>query len=152
MHAALGRYPVSVAIPVAWGEMDAFQHVNNVSYVRWLETGRIAYFGKIGFLERMKREGIGPILAKLVIEYRRPVVFPDTVRVDVTTTRIGRSSFTLGYRVWSEAQDAEVLTAEDVIVVMDYRASKTAPVDEALRAAIHALEASAPHPARASHG
>jgi acyl-CoA thioester hydrolase len=151
MHAALGRFPVSVAIPVAWGEMDAFQHVNNVAYVRWLETGRIAYFGRIGFLERMKAEGIGPILAKLTIEYRRPVVFPDTVRVEVTTTKIGRSSFTLGYRVRSEALGAEVLTAEDVIVVMDYRAARTAPVDETLRAAIHALEASAAAP-RASRG
>ncbi len=151
MHDALGRYPVSVSIPVAWGEMDAFQHVNNVAYARWLETGRIAYFGRIGFLERMESEGIGPILARLTIEYRRPVTFPDTVRVDVTTTKIGRSSFTLAYRIWSEALQAEVVTAEDVIVVMDYRASRTAPVDDALRSAIAALEASAKRPPRASH-
>ncbi len=36
------------------------------------------------------------------------------------------------------------MTAEDVIVVMDYRTSRTAPVDDALRGAIAALEASAP--------
>ncbi len=108
MHEALGRYPVSVSIPVAWGEMDAFQHVNNVAYAHWLETGRIAYFGRIGFLDRMKAEGIGPILAKLTVEYRRPVTFPDRVRVDVTATKIGRSSFTLAYRVFSTAQEAEV--------------------------------------------
>jgi acyl-CoA thioester hydrolase len=148
MHDALGRFPVSVTIPVAWGEMDAFQHVNNVAYARWLETGRIAYFRRIGFLERMKAEGIGPILAKLTLEYRRPVTFPDTVRVEVTTTKIGRTSFTLAYRVWSEEQRAEVVTGEDVIVVMDYRTSRTAPVDEPLRAAIRALEASAPADAR----
>ncbi len=152
MHDALGRYPVSVSIPVAWGEMDAFQHVNNVAYARWLETGRIAYFSRIGLLDRMKADGVGPILARLTIEYHRPVTFPDTVRVDVTTTKIGRSSLTLAYRVWSEALQAEVVTAEDVIVVMDYRASRTAPVDDALRSAIAALEASAPRPSRASHG
>src|SRR5512133_863029 len=151
MHGALGRYPVSVTIPVAWGEMDAFQHVNNVAYARWLETGRIAYFGRIGFLERMKAEGIGPILAKLTVEYRRPVTFPDRVRVDVTATKIGRSSFTLAYRVWSTAQEAEVAKGEDVIVVMDYRTARTTPVDDTLREAIAALEASAPQP-RASHG
>ncbi len=144
MHEPLGRWPVSVAIPVAWGEMDAFQHVNNVAYARWIETGRIAYFSRLGFLDRMKAEGIGPILAKLTVEYRRPVTFPDTVRVEVTATKIGRTSFTLGYRIRSEAQQAEVVTAEDVIVVMDYRASRTAPVDERLREAIAALEASAP--------
>ncbi len=144
MHDALGRYPVSVSIPVAWGEMDSFQHVNNVAYARWIETGRIAYFGRIGFLERMKAEGIGPILARLTIDYRRPVTFPDTVRVDVTTTKIGRTSFTLAYRIRSDALQADVATAEDVIVVMDYRTSRTVPVDEPLRAAIASLERSAP--------
>ncbi len=144
MHDALGRYPVSVSIPVAWGEMDAFQHVNNVAYARWIETGRIAYFERIGFLEHMKTEGIGPILARLTIDYRRPVTFPDTVRVEITTTKIGRTSFTLAYRIRSEAQQAEVVTAEDVIVVMDYRASRTVPVDEPRRAAITSLERPAP--------
>ncbi len=144
MHDALGRYPVSVSIPVAWGEMDAFQHVNNVAYARWIETGRIAYFERIGFLERMKAEGIGPILARLTIDYRRPVTFPDTVRVEITTTKIGRTSFTLAYRIRSEAQQDEVATAEDVIVVMDYRAARTVRVDDALRSAIASLERSAP--------
>ena len=150
MHDALGRYPVSVQIPVAWGEMDAFQHVNNVAYARWLETGRIAYFERIGFLARMKAEAIGPILARLTVEYRSPVTFPDTVRVDVTTTKIGKSSFTLAYRIWSTAQQAEVATGEDVIVVMDYRSARTVPVDDALREAISALERSAPPPAKST--
>src|SRR5512138_573393 len=144
MHDALGRWPVSVTIPVAWGEMDAFQHVNNVAYARWVETGRIAYFTRLGLLERMRSEGVGPILGRLAIDYRRPVTFPDTVRVDVTTTKIGNSSFTLAHRIWSAEQQAEVATCEDVIVVVDYRSQRKARVDEALRAAIHALEATAP--------
>ena len=59
---ALGRYPLSITIPVAWGEMDAFQHVNNVSYVRWLETGRIALQGEARELmrnEHVKRLYLG---------------------------------------------------------------------------------------------
>jgi acyl-CoA thioesterase FadM len=72
------------------------------------------------------------------------VTYPDTVRVDATTTRIGRSSFTMAYRISSAGQRAEVATAEDVIVVFDYRAGRSTPVDEALRAAILALEDAAP--------
>jgi len=144
MHATLGRWPVSVSIPVAWGEMDAFQHVNNVVYSRWLETARIAYFTRIGLLERMRTEGIGPIVGRVAIDFRKPVTFPDTVRVDATTRKIGRSSFTMGYRIRSEDQGAEVATGEDVIVAFDYRAGRTVPVDEALRAAIVALEEAAP--------
>jgi acyl-CoA thioester hydrolase len=139
----LGRYPVSIAVPVAWGEMDAFQHVNNVVYARWLESGRIAYFERLGLLERMRAEGVGPILARLGIEYRRPVTFPDTVLVETTVKRIGNSSFTMASRIRSEVQGIEVATDEEVIVLFDYRAGKPTPVDERLRAAIVALERSA---------
>ena len=52
MHDANARYPVSIVIPVAWGDMDAFQHVNNVTYGRWLESARIAYFRRIGFMSQ----------------------------------------------------------------------------------------------------
>ena len=34
-------YPVAVELPVAWGDMDAFGHVNNTVYIRWFETARI---------------------------------------------------------------------------------------------------------------
>lgn len=139
----LGRYPVSITIPVAWGEMDAFQHVNNVVYARWLESGRIAYFDRLGLLERMRAEGVGPILARIGIEYRRPVTFPDTVQVETTVKRIGNSSFTMASRIRSDVQGVEVAADEEVIVLFDYRAAKPTPVDERLRAAIAALERSA---------
>ena len=43
------NYPVSVTIPVAWGEMDSFGHVNNVVYFRYIETSRIAYMEEAGW-------------------------------------------------------------------------------------------------------
>jgi acyl-CoA thioester hydrolase len=141
MDASLGRFPVCVEIPVAWGEMDAYQHVNNTVYLRWLETCRIAYFERVGLVERKLEEGVGAILARVCVDYRRPVAYPDTVRVDATVARIGGSSFTMAHRVFSRAQQAEVAAGESVVVVYDYRSGRSAPVDSALRAAIAALEA-----------
>ncbi len=137
------RDPVSVGIPVAWGEMDAFQHVNNVMFARWVETARIEYLSRIGLMDRMRDEGVGPILARLSIDYRRPVTFPDTVRVGVGTTAIGNSSFTMSFRIWSEAQQAEVASGEQIIVLFDYRAGRTRPIDDRLRAVIAAVEGTA---------
>lgn len=144
MDPAIGRYPVSIDIPVAWGDMDAMQHVNNAVYLRWSETARIAYFERMGFLSSMKDDGIGPILARHTIDYRRPVTYPDRVRVETGVSRIGGSSFTMAYRIWSDALQAEAASGESVIVVFDYRAGKTAPVDERLRAAIAAVQGQAP--------
>jgi acyl-CoA thioester hydrolase len=144
MDARLGRYPLSITIPVAWGEMDAFHHVNNVVYARWIESARVAYFTRIGLMEPVRADGVGPILGRLAIDYRRPVTYPDSVRIDATTTRIGGRSFTMAYRIVSVGQGAEVAVAEDVIVVFDYRAGRSTAVDSTLRAAILAFEASGP--------
>jgi acyl-CoA thioester hydrolase len=138
MSDALGRYPVSVEIPVAWGDMDALRHVNNSVYLRWFETARMAYFAHIGFSDL---EEVGPILARAAVDYRRPVTYPDTVRVDITVSRIGGSSFVMACRMWSRAQQAEVATGESVMVAYDYRAGRSTPVDDRLRAAIVAVEA-----------
>ena len=42
---------VVVAVPVAWGDLDAFGHVNNTRYFRWFEDGRIAFFDAVGIQE-----------------------------------------------------------------------------------------------------
>src|SRR5512141_997748 len=93
-----GRYPVTVTVPVAWGEMDAFEHVNNVAYARWVETARVAYFTRLGLMCPLRVDGIGPILGRLAIDYVRPLTYPDTVRIEATVTRIGKTSLTLAYR------------------------------------------------------
>jgi acyl-CoA thioester hydrolase len=136
-------FPVSVEIPVAWGDMDAYQHVNNVVYLRWLETSRMAYFERLGLVDRKEREGIGPILARTAIDYRLPVTYPDRVRVDISVTRVGGSSFTMSCRVWSTAQQAEVASAESVIVNFDYRGNRSVPIDAGLRERIAAVEGGA---------
>ncbi len=140
MDEQLGRYPVSVVIPVAWGDMDAYAHVNSAVYLRWFETGRVAYFERLGLIERKDQEGVGPILARVAVDYLRPVTYPDSVRVDTTVTRIGKNSFTTAHRAFSKALEADAAAGESVIVVYDYAKARSAPVDDALRAAIAALE------------
>ncbi len=144
MSQPLGRDPIAVSIPVAWGDMDAFQHVNNVAYARWIETARVAYFTRLGLMNPLRADGIGPILARLSIDYGRALTYPDTVRVQATVRSIGKSSLTMGYRLWSAAQQAEVASGEDVVVVFHYQEQRKATVDEQLRRAIHDLEATAP--------
>ena len=44
MNSPVADYPVVIETPVAWGEMDAYGHVNNIVYFRYFESARIAYF------------------------------------------------------------------------------------------------------------
>jgi acyl-CoA thioester hydrolase len=141
----VNRWPVTVELPVQWGDMDSFAHVNNVVYLRWFESARIAYFERAGILERMATERVGPILARQTIDYRLPLQYPDTLRVATTVIKLGKTSFTMGLRMRSRAQGRAIAAeGESVVVMMDYRAGRKVQLWEELRRRIGELEASAP--------
>ena len=131
---------VTSTVPLHWGEMDAFAHLNNVAYFRHFETARIVHFNRLmdeavaldpsfnpdGFI---KGTGLGPILAATSCRYRRQVVYPDTLSTmssvtfdDPSPTDAGISRFTMKYSVTSQEQGgAVVATGEGEIVMFDYR-------------------------------
>ena len=49
---ALQDYPVIYEQQVAWGDMDAFGHVNNVIYYRYIESARVCYLDKLNIFEQ----------------------------------------------------------------------------------------------------
>ncbi len=81
--------------------MDAYRHVNNTLYLRYLEQARLEF---IGFLlgysygdppppgpDALETDGL--VIAELEISYLRPLVFRDrTVQVHTWVTALGRSS------------------------------------------------------------
>jgi acyl-CoA thioester hydrolase len=136
----LAGYSVVIALPVQWGDQDAFAHVNNVVYFRWFESARIAYFRRIGLIAERDARNLGPILASTSCDYRRSIVFPDTVRVGIRATRIGRSSIGLEHRIVSETQNAVAAEGTSTTVFYDYTAGCSHPVPDEVRQAIHELE------------
>lgn len=152
--AELADYRVVVSWPVQWGDQDAYGHVNNTVYFRWVETARIKYMERL-FAEESPAAGGGPlseqepvaerelepILAAISCNYRRQVTYPDTVRIAMRVTRIGRSSIRMEHKLWSDAQQAVVADGEGTVVTFDYAANKSLPVPAAMRAAIVRLEA-----------
>jgi acyl-CoA thioester hydrolase len=138
---ALSRWPLKLPITVAWGEMDAFGHVNHTVYLRWCESARIAYFEATGMLRTMQQTGEGPILARMAVDYRRPVVFPAQIEVAVTVSRLGQSSFVMLYRLTRAPGGEMVAEAESVVVMVSYRSGEKVELSAALRARIAELEA-----------
>ena len=136
----LASFSVRVAIPVQWGDQDAFGHVNNTVPFRWFESGRIAYFRRIGLLDLFQAERIGPILAAISCDYRRQITFPDTLHVGIRAVRIGRSSVGLEHAIVSESQGALVTEGASTIVVFDYGVNKSTPVPASIRRAIETIE------------
>jgi acyl-CoA thioester hydrolase len=142
MPEILEGYPVTLEVPVAWGEMDAMGHVNNIVYFRYFESARIAYFEKMGLIDYMKETGVGPILATTTCRFRIPLSYPDTVRIGAKVVSVEEDRFVMHYLVFSRRHGKPAAEGEGVIVPFNYRQGRKVPVPETLREKIQQLEAS----------
>ncbi len=133
-------FPVVITLPVQWGDQDAFQHVNNTVYFRWLESSRIAYTSRLGLAELMRTQRVGPILASIACDYRRPLTFPDTVCLGARIVGIGRTSLTMEHTLVSALHQAIAAEGRATIVVFDYNANTPVPIPDEIRQAIQVIE------------
>lgn len=135
----LNDFPVQVRIPIAWGEMDAFEHVNNVYYYRYFETARAQYFLEIGLFAMKSATGIGPILAQTSCRYIQPLTYPDQIVVGAKVKSIGNSSFVMEYLIVSDKVGVAA-SGEGVLVVYDFNKSAKTEVPSTIREAIRKIE------------
>ena len=126
----------TVRIPVRWSDMDALGHVNNAVYSTYFEQARIAW------MESAAEDGqpwpgspgTGPVLVAVEAEFKRPVVYPATVVVEVSCEGAGRSSLPLDCRLTVEGEpDTVYATARTTLVWIDLETGRPTPLPDALR-------------------
>jgi acyl-CoA thioester hydrolase len=120
-------------IPIRWGDMDAFGHLNNTVYFRLIEESRIQWFYQLGL--NVLPTGEGPILAHASCDFVRPMTYPATAKVIQEVTRLGRSSVNVDCVIETvEQPGVPWATCKSVIVWMDYATGKSAPWPDHVRA------------------
>tara|TARA_B100001939_G_scaffold269374_1_gene237025 strand:+ start:2231 stop:2668 length:438 start_codon:yes stop_codon:yes gene_type:complete len=131
---------ISTKISVQWGEMDAFNHVNNVVYIRWCETARIELFRNIwgdkgiNMKEILEGSGVGPILANFNINYKIPISYPDNVIIQTRVAHIGNSSFNVEHQVFTEKMSNSVVAeASSVVVMLNYKTGEKFTLDSSMK-------------------
>src|SRR5947209_2935182 len=141
-HELLAGYPVVVEQAVVWGEMDAYQHVNNVVYFRYFENARLEYFRRLDWFDFEKASGVGPILHSTSARFRKPLTYPDTIAVGARVVSLAEDRFTLRHRIVSHGQGAVTTEGEGVIVTFHYGRGEKVPIPDELRRRIEQLEKS----------
>ncbi|MCJ8162551.1 acyl-CoA thioesterase [Acinetobacter zhairhuonensis] len=135
------EYPVVYEQNVAWGDMDAFGHVNNVMYYRYIESARIDYFDALNIFEQK----VLTVVASNQCKYLRPVFYPDQLKIAVRVEELRNSAMRMSYQLFSTAQNALVATAEAVIVCVDQNNMQKAAIPEDIREKILKMEHAVGH-------
>ncbi|CAN5572641.1 thioesterase family protein [soil metagenome] len=118
-----------------WGDMDALGHVNNSVYFTYAEQARIEWL--LRHAGESWDKTMGPILARITMDFKRPVVYPATLVVTLSIERVGSTSFTVRHDIAIEGNEETIYaTGEAVLVWVDYETGKPVPLPEVLQEAL----------------
>jgi acyl-CoA thioester hydrolase len=124
----------ALTIPVRWRDLDAFNHVNNSTYLTYIEETRLYWMSQLP--DEWMNARHSPLLAAVHVNYRRAVSWPATVTVELYCERLGNSSVTVAHRI-IDADDREILYSDgqSVMVWVDPASGKPVPLPEVIRTA-----------------
>ncbi|MDE0546949.1 thioesterase family protein [Microbacterium sp. C7(2022)] len=131
-----------VPIHLRWGDLDAFNHVNNTSMLKLLEEARVRAFwmpvgGEIApdtaVIDSSLASGVLTLIARQEIEYLEPVPYQrDPLDVQMWFGRLGGSSVHVCYEVCSPQETAggqpQKVYARASAVIVKVDAASGAPV------------------------
>jgi len=115
----LKDYPVQIEIPVRWSDMDAFKHVNNVIYLKWVEIARIEYMTKF-ITGDLNNISLGPILARQDCRYIFPVTFPDTVYIGIKVSELQSDRIIFEAKVFSKKYEKLCAIVYNTVMAYDF--------------------------------
>jgi acyl-CoA thioester hydrolase len=119
-------------VEIRWRDLDGFGHVNNSTYLTYLEEARDQYLTEL-LGEAVHRA----VLRRLEIDYRSGLTQEDDyVDVSVRLTGVGTSSLRMDEEIVSVADGRVAATAASVMVHTDASRTASAPWPDAARAAL----------------
>ncbi len=119
------RKLAEVPITLRWRDLDAFNHVNNSTFLSYLEEARIVWLSRL--FKSWDRGAVTPIMAATQLNYRRQLNWPGRVVVELYAERLGNTSLTIAHRI-VDAVDATIVYLDGNVVMVWIDPSSGRPV------------------------
>jgi acyl-CoA thioester hydrolase len=132
------RWPFSYVDTVRYGDLDANRHLNNVTFLQFFESARIAYVATLApeHDPTDPDDDFGLIFAEAHINYRAPAFYEEGVRTWIRPFALRRSSFRMAFRMVSEADGRLLAEGWGAVVGYDYAGGHAIPLSDPLTAAL----------------
>lgn len=128
------RALATIPLHVRWRDLDAFNHVNNSSYLTFLEESRLQWLRTVP--GEWFTEHAMPVMAAVELHYRKPIEWPAEIDVLLSCERLGNSSMTIGNRIVARNDHGCVFADGNVVMVwVDPATGASVPLPDAIRAA-----------------
>lgn len=134
----IAAYKFRQKVEMRWSDCDMLGHVNNSVYLTYAEQGRTGYCAQLNW-DWLKH---GLILAKVEVNFRKPLLHTDKPFMYVRTKSIGNKSFEMEHVIYDEKGETPELIATIMCVgvMVDYKTGITFPVPEEIKQTIRQFE------------
>ncbi len=138
-------WPFSHLDRVRFGDLDVMRHLNNVAFLGFFESARIAFIQSlvVGHSPVTPQNEIGLIFAEAHINYRSPGLFDEQIRTFIRPCLLRRSSFRVEFLMTSDSDGRTLADGWGALVGYNYAAGKPTAIAEQIAAALRASGAEA---------
>ena len=98
----LSEFKLNLEIRIDWSDLDMYKHVNNVSYMRYLQSGRVNFWEVTGIHKMYSNSNRGTMLVSTHCDFKKPLFYPGTASVKTRLDHIGNKSFSLKHLILNE--------------------------------------------------
>ena len=110
----LKDFPFQHPLKTRWRDLDAFRHVNNATFLSYIEDARIFFFKRWGI--NMEKKSL--IVAAVKIDYVNQLEHPSNIIIGQKVSRIGTKSYDIQSAIFKE--DNQLLICESIITSVCY--------------------------------
>lgn len=126
-------------IKVRGYHLDVYQHVNNARYLEFLEEARWDGLEQEEGFQWMTANRIAFVVVNININYRRPAVLGDLLKVTSQVQQLNGKSGILSQVITLEPEGQVVADAQITFVCIDLSTQKALPLEGELRARLDAM-------------
>ena len=120
----------SIELPVQFRDIDVMGHVNNATYLQYMETARVELARRLGLVTNGFRASF--IVASARCEFKKPIRDERRITVSVWVSRIGDRSWDLDYSIRGPRR-VEFAVGRTTQVAYDYKTRSAVKISGKLR-------------------
>jgi acyl-CoA thioester hydrolase len=127
--------PFRLLLRVRYGECDAQQVVFNARYGDYIDVAATEFYRALfGSYQALLERGLDSQVVRMLTDWSAPARFDDVLQLEVSTLRLGNSSFALQVDIRRQADQAAIARSEVTYVMVDAQSYAKVAIPDAIRA------------------
>ena len=120
----LSDFPFHHKLKTRWRDLDAFNLVNNATFLSYIEDARILFFKRWGI--NLKEKSL--IVASVKIDYINQLKHPSNIIIGQKISRLGTKSYDIQSAVFEKESKLLICCSTITSVCYDFINKKTVPI------------------------